>query len=67
MTKIWIGIVLIVLGGACAIAAIIWQQVLCYQMFGAIFDHIFIPHYSAWLYCGCIPIVIGLMLVGGVL
>lgn len=45
----------------------IWQQVLCYQMFGAIFERVFIPHYSAWLYCGCVPVTVGLMLIGGVL
>lgn len=67
MLKFWIGIVLILIGSACVIAALIWQQVLCYQMFGAIFDQVFIPHYSAWLYCGGVPVIAGLFLVGGAL
>ena len=66
MSKFWIGIILFLVGIGCIIAALIWQQVLCYQMFGAIFDHIFIPHWSAWLYCGGVPAIVGLFLIGGV-
>lgn len=57
--KIWIGIVLELLGIACIIYAVVWQQVLCFQMFGVIFEKVFIPHWSALFYLGVIPLGAG--------
>lgn len=57
--KFWIGIILCLLGLGFIICAVIWQQVLCYQMFGVVFKQVFIPHWSAWLYLGVIPSCIG--------
>lgn len=54
-----IGLIVCVSGFCSILAAAIWQQVLCYQMFGAIFDSVFIPHYSAFLYLGIIPATVG--------
>ena len=45
--KFWFGIILCILGLACIICAIVWQQILCYQMFGCVFEKVFIPHWSA--------------------
>ena len=57
--KFWIGIVLCLLGIGCLIFAAVWQQVLCYQMFGFIFKELIIPHWSAWFYLGIIPLCVG--------
>lgn len=59
--KFWIGIILVILGLGCVVTAIVWQQVLCYQMFGVVFntDNMFIPHWSALFYLGIIPVIIG--------
>lgn len=59
-----IGVILLLFGLCCVATAVIWQQVLCYQIFGAIFSNIFIPHYSAWLYLGGIPMIIGSLMSG---
>ena len=59
-----IGVVLLLIGLGCVVAGAIWQQVLCYQMFGAIFEKVFIPHYSAWLYLGAIPMIVGSLMSG---
>ena len=55
----WIGIILCLLGLGCVGCAVVWQQVLCYQMFGVVFQKVFIPHWSALLYLGIIPLCIG--------
>ena len=57
--KLWVGFALAMLGVASIITAIVWQQVLCFQRFGVIFNEVFIPHWSALLYLGIIPIGIG--------
>lgn len=57
--QIIIGAILFVVGLACVLAAFIWQQILCYQKFGFIFAELFIPHLSALLYLGAIPMGIG--------
>ena len=57
--KFWIGIILCLLGLGCVGSAVVWQQVLCYQMFGVVFQKVFIPHWSALLYLGIIPLCIG--------
>lgn len=57
--KFWVGFALVVLGVISIIIAVIWQQVLCFQQFGVIFDEVFIPHWSALFYLGVIPIGIG--------
>lgn len=62
IVKYWFGIALIMLGLASFIIAIVWQQVLCFQRFGAIFDEVFIPHWSAFFYLGFIPMGIGYVL-----
>ena len=59
-----IGVILLLIGLGCVVAGAIWQQVLCYQMFGAIFEKVFIPHYSAWLYLGAIPMIVGSLMSG---
>ena len=62
-----LGVILALVGIACVVAAIIWQQVLCYQKFGVIFGGdnftIFIPHPSAFLYVGIVPMLIGAILI----
>ena len=62
--KFWIGIILCLLGLGCVGCAVVWQQVLCYQMFGAIFEKVFIPHWSALLYLGVIPMIVGSLMSG---
>lgn len=57
--KFWIGIVLCVLGTGCIVFAIVWQQILCSQMFGVVLAKVLIPHWSAWFYLGAIPLCIG--------
>ena len=57
--KFWIGIILCFIGLGCVGCAVVWQQVLCYQMFGVVFQKVFIPHWSALLYLGIIPLCIG--------
>ena len=57
--KFWIGIILALLGLGCIITACIWQQVLCYQMFGVVFEKVFIPHWSAFFYFGAVPLIVG--------
>ena len=59
MIRIIIGIILLAIGFVCVLVAGIWQQVLCFQMFGVVFEHIFIPHISALLYLGIIPLCVG--------
>lgn len=60
-----IGVILFLIGFGCIIAGAIWQQVLCYEMFGVIFKQVFIPHYSAWLYLlGAIPMFVGSIMSG---
>ena len=55
--RFWIAVVLGVVGIGCILTAAIWQQVLCYQTFGVIFDKVFIPHWSALFYLGVIPLL----------
>lgn len=57
--KFWLGCALVIFGLICIVIAIVWQQVLCFQKFGVIFDEIFIPHWSAFFYLGVIPGAIG--------
>ena len=57
--KFWFGFALAMLGVVSIIIAVIWQQVLCFQQFGVIFDEVFILHWSALFYLGVIPIRIG--------
>ncbi len=57
--KFWFGFSLAMLGLISIVVAIVWQQVLCFQRFGVIFDEIFIPHWSALFYLGAIPALIG--------
>ena len=57
--KFWIGVILCLLGLGCVGCAVVWQQVLCYQMFGVVFQKVFIPHWSALFYLGIIPLCIG--------
>ena len=57
--KFWTGIILCFLGLGCVCCAVVWQLVLCYQMFGAVFQKVFIPHWSAFFYLGIIPLCIG--------
>lgn len=57
--KFWIGAILALIGIGCVVAAVVWQQTLCYQTFGAVFEKVFIPHWSAWFYLGTIPLAIG--------
>lgn len=59
-----IGVILLLIGLGCIVAGAIWQQVLCYQMFGAIFEKVFIPHWSALLYLGAIPMIVGSLMSG---
>lgn len=59
-----IGVILFLIGMGCVVAGAIWQQVLCYQMFGAIFEQVFIPHWSALLYLGAIPMIVGSIMSG---
>ena len=59
-----IGVILLLIGLGCVVAGVIWQQVLCYQMFGVVFQEVFIPHYSAWLYLGVIPMIVGSLMSG---
>ena len=47
------------MGLGCVGCAVVWQQVLCYQMFGVVFQKVFIPHWSALFYLGIIPLCIG--------
>ena len=63
--RVIIGIILLVAGFACVLAACVWQQVLCYQKFGFIFAELFIPHLSALLYLGAIPMGIGSCMLKG--
>ena len=60
--KFWIGIILCLLGLVCVGCAVVWQQVLCYQMFGVVFQKVFIPHWSALFYLGIIPLCAGLVM-----
>ena len=57
--KFWIGLIIFFLVLGCIICGAVWQQVLCYQMFGVVFQKVFIPHWSAWLYLGIIPFCSG--------
>lgn len=59
-----IGVILLLIGFVCIVAGAIWQQVLCYEMFGAIFEKVFIPHWSALLYLGAIPMTLGSLMSG---
>lgn len=59
-----IGFILIILGLACCLVAFICQQVICYQTFGAIFEQVFIPHWSAWFYLGAVPLTSGSLMIG---
>lgn len=59
-----IGAILLLFGMICLAIGGILQQVLCYQMFGAIFKQIFIPHWSALFYLGIIPMAIGSIMSG---
>ena len=59
-----IGVILLLIGLGCVVTGAIWQQVLCYQMFGAMFETVFIPHYSALLYLGAIPMIVGSLMSG---
>ena len=61
--KFWIEIILCLLGLGCVSCAVVWQQVLCYQMFGVVFQKVFIPHWSAWFYLGIIPLCAGWVMV----
>ena len=57
--KYWIGAILFLIGLSTIISATVWQMTLCYQKFGVIFNGVSIPHWSAWLYLGIIPMVTG--------
>lgn len=59
-----IGVILLLIGIVCIVAGAIWQQILCYEMFGAIFEKVFIPHWSALLFLGAIPMVVGSLMSG---
>lgn len=59
-----VGVILLLIGICCMVAGGIWQQILCYQMFGAIFEKVFIPHWSALLYLGVIPTIVGSLMSG---
>lgn len=59
-----VGVILLLIGTCCVVAGGIWQQILCYQMFGAIFEKVFIPHWSALLYLGVIPMMVGSLMSG---
>lgn len=56
--RFWLAVILGVIGIGCILTAVIWQQVLCYQTFGVIFDEVFIPHWSALFYLGVIPLFV---------
>lgn len=57
--KYVIALILIIAGGLSVLMGGIAQAVLCYQKFGALFEEVFIPHVSALLYLGVIPMFIG--------
>lgn len=59
-----VGVILLLIGICCVVAGAIWQQILCYQMFGAMFENVFIPHWSALLYLGVIPMIVGNLMSG---
>jgi hypothetical protein len=59
-----IGVILLLIGLGCVVVGAIWQQILCYEMFGAIFEKVFIPHWSALFYLGAIPMVVGSLMSG---
>lgn len=59
-----IGVILLLIGLGCVVAGAIWQQILCYEMFGVIFEEVFIPHRSALLYLGAIPMIVGSLMSG---
>lgn len=59
-----IGVILLLIGLGCIVAGAIWQQILCYEMFGAIFEEVFIPHWSALLFLGVVPMVVGSLMSG---
>lgn len=61
--KFWIGLIIFFLGICCIICGAVWQQVLCYQTFGVIFEKVFTPHWSALFYLGVIPMIIGWIMV----
>lgn len=57
--KLILGSILIIAGIAMVGYATIMQCVLSVQLYGAIFDRIFIPDKSALFFLGFIPILIG--------
>ena len=57
--KCIIGIILCLIGLSSIICAVVWQQTLCYQMFGVVFEKVFIPHWSALFYLGIVPLCVG--------
>jgi hypothetical protein len=57
--KCIIGIILCLIGLGSIICAGVFQQVLCYQMFGVVFEKMFIPHWSALFYLGIVPLCVG--------
>lgn len=59
MIKIIIGIVLFVIGLAGLLYAGITQMSLSIQMYGAVFEHVMIPHISLLGWLGLIPLCIG--------
>ena len=62
-----LGAILILIGLASVITAIVWQQILIFQKYGVLFGgdgfSIFIPHWSALLYLGIIPLFIGYLII----
>jgi len=54
-----LGWILLFVGFGCVLFAVIEQQIVCYQMFGAVFKQVFIPHWSAWFYFGTVPMFVG--------
>ena len=63
--KIVLGILLWLLGFGMLVTAVIYQCSLSIQLYGAVFEHVIIPHWSLALLTGFIPIIIGqVMLVG---
>ena len=56
-----IGYILTILGLGCLLTAVIFQQIICYTVFGALFVCAFFPHWTAFLFLGVIPFLIGII------
>lgn len=56
MKFLFIVVIPLIIAILCVGFASVMQAILIYEMYGVIFNgnHLFIPHWSAWFYCGAV-------------